>query len=89
MKLLAQQTLNYAAARLTTGGGRSDAAWLARSSSSCSRERRDRGSGGMQDLFNNAASLTAWRICPDWMLPLKLSEQMRITKEAAYRIPVE
>jgi hypothetical protein len=43
----------------------------------------------MQDLFNNAASLTAWRICPDWMLPLKLSEQMRITKEAAYRIPVE
>jgi hypothetical protein len=43
----------------------------------------------MQDLFNNAASLTAWRICPNRMLTLELLEQMRITKAAEYRIPVE
>ncbi len=52
-------------------------------------ERPDRGSGGMQDLFNNAASLTAWRIALNWMLTLKLFEEMRITKAAGYRIPVE
>jgi hypothetical protein len=43
----------------------------------------------MQDLFNNAASLTAWRIALNWMLTLKLFEEMRITKAAGYRIPVE
>jgi hypothetical protein len=39
----------------------------------------------MQDSFNNAASLTAWRICPGDVLTLKLFDQMRITKAAEYR----
>jgi hypothetical protein len=43
----------------------------------------------MQDSFNNAASLTAWRICPGDVLTMKLFDQMRITKAAEYRLPVE
>jgi hypothetical protein len=43
----------------------------------------------MQDSFNNAASLTAWRICPGDVLTMKLFDQMRITKAAEYGLPVE
>jgi hypothetical protein len=43
----------------------------------------------MQDSFNNATSLTAWRICPGDVLTMKLFDQMRITKAAEYRLPVE